>query len=132
MQEKQESPCGHEQQGNPLDPAALEKIRALQRDGAPDLVNMVVEQYLTDSSSLVETLREAVQSGNADELRNAAHSLKSSSANVGAMILAELCKMIEVKARENDLKEVATEVDKVLEEYERARNALGGEGQGAA
>ena len=127
-----ESSNSPELEGDPLDPSALEKIRALQRDGAPDLVAMVIDQYLSDSSKLVEVMQTAARTGDAGELRNAAHSLKSSSANVGAMILAELCKMIEAKAREKDLNEVADEVDKILEEYERARNALGGQGQGAA
>jgi hypothetical protein len=40
------------------------------------------------------------------------------------LLLFELCKTVEEKARRNDIKEIDAEISKVEEEYERARAAL--------
>jgi len=117
-------PVTESSEQSPLDYAALKNIRALQREGAPDIVARVVSQYLEDAPRLLYAMREAVPTGNMGELRTAAHSLKSSSANVGANRLAELCKHIEMKARQNTIDRINTEVDNVEMEFERARAAL--------
>jgi len=70
---------------SPLDPRVLERIRALQRPGEPDLLGKVIEIYLRESPRLVQAIREASTKGEAEALRKAAHSFKSSSANLGAL-----------------------------------------------
>jgi CheY-like chemotaxis protein len=80
---------------SPLEPEPLAKIRALQRPGAPNLFAKVIGVYLDNSPTLVQRLREAVAQGNSTALREAAHSLKSSNATLGAAQLAALCKELE-------------------------------------
>jgi CheY-like chemotaxis protein/HPt (histidine-containing phosphotransfer) domain-containing protein len=84
-----------------LDQSKLDAIRALQRQGAPSVLERVVHLYLESSGGLVESIREAVRAQNAEALRQAAHSLKSASANLGASRLAELCKNLEEMGRQN-------------------------------
>jgi signal transduction histidine kinase/DNA-binding response OmpR family regulator/HPt (histidine-containing phosphotransfer) domain-containing protein len=86
-----------------LDPQALDAVRALQRPGAPDMVRRIVGLYLESAAKLVPALREAAASGEGPAVRAAAHSLKSASANVGAMRLSVLCKELEGLAREGSL-----------------------------
>ena len=67
---------------------------------------------------------EAVAQGNADGLRNVAHTLKSSSANVGALGLAELCKELERMGKEGKFENLAEVLAGVEEEYKRVVEAL--------
>ena len=73
-----------------IDPGALETILELG-GGDRSFVVEVIDKYLEDSAALLASLREA----SGDELRRAAHSLKSTSSSVGARRLAALCAEIE-------------------------------------
>ncbi len=85
-----------------LDQKALDNIRAVQRVGEPNLLEKIIKIYFENSTRLLITLRDAVAEDNAAEtVGGAAHSLKSSSANLGATRLAELCGDLEEMAREN-------------------------------
>lgn len=91
----------------PLEPGIFDRIRALQRPGAPDLVAKLIHVYLQTAPNLLQRLREAAIAGDAEALRQAAHSLKSSSANLGAQPLAALCKVLEERGRSRQLGDVA-------------------------
>ena len=85
-----------------LDQKALDNIRAVQQEGAPKLLDKVIKIYFENSPKLLQALRDAVVEDNAaDTIGRAAHSLKSSSANLGATRLAALCRDLEEMAREN-------------------------------
>jgi len=68
-----------------LDRHALGRIRALHRPGGPNLLAKVLGLYSSSSLALTDAIRTAAQSNDAESIRQAAHALKSSSANVGAM-----------------------------------------------
>lgn len=78
-----------------LDHAALNNIRALQRDGSNAILAKIIGMYLTNSPKLLEKLQKATVTGNGELMRASAHSLKSASANLGASRLAELCEELE-------------------------------------
>ena len=85
---------------SPLDPAALARITALQRPDKPSVLGRVIELYLQSAPTLVAQIRDAVESWNPGQLEHAAHSLKSSSANLGAEEVVELCRKLELMGRE--------------------------------
>ena len=60
-----------------------------------DLLHKVLHLYLTSAPQLLNTMRDALACCDALALQQAAHSLKSSSANVGALQLAAFCKEME-------------------------------------
>ena len=99
-----------------LDQKALDNLRALQRMGASDVLRKVIDTYLKSSPKLLQALRDAVdQEDDAEALRQAAHSLKSSSANVGAAALVELCRQLEEIGGEDRMAgaaEVVSEIEK--------------------
>ncbi len=78
-----------------IDKTAWDAIRALQRPGRPDILAKVLAAYLDDSRQLVEEIRTAVETQDADTLTKAAHRLKSSSAQLGALTTAAHCKELE-------------------------------------
>ena len=69
-------------------------------------------------------MREAIRRSDAPALREAAHSLKGSSNNIGARHLAGFCADLERLAKEEKLAEAARLFVKVPEEYERVRFVL--------
>ena len=104
--------------------AALEVIRALGGADAPDLLEQIVHLYLGSAPERMAAIRAGLAAADSDMVRAAAHSLKSSSANLGANSLAELCKKLEMAARANALATDAPALPEVEAEYERVRVAL--------
>jgi len=86
-----------------IDDVAIEAITSLQKPGKPDLFAKIVTLFEKNSPDLIESIVAAPDSGDVDSARAAAHSLKSSSAYLGAIEFSSLCKRIETAARENDL-----------------------------
>ena len=97
----------------------LDNIRALQPDGAPDLLTRIISLFLEDTPEQLNQLYQALQAENAGEVRSIAHSLKSSCANLGALHLSALFKEIELKSKTNSLQEAATLLTKAENEYQK-------------
>jgi len=107
-----------------LDPLALGRISALQRDGAPSVLGRVIELYFESAPVAMSEIREAVEGWNPSRLEHAAHSLKSSSANLGAAQMVELCRELELMGRERRV-ETADPMLRALEiAYRSTRAAL--------
>ena len=113
-------------QGDAVDMEQLDAIRALQEPGAPDVVTMVVDEFRMESRDLLRTMACAQASGDAKELHRAAHSLKSSSAYLGAQRLSSVCANLESLAKTGMTPGAATQryVSLAEEEYERVLTAL--------
>ena len=89
--------------GDSIQPEYLDSIRALQQPGGPDLVKKVLGNYFTISPVLLDTMRKGIADGEPASIHQAAHSLKSSSANLGALQLSDLCKKMESLGRAGSL-----------------------------
>jgi signal transduction histidine kinase/CheY-like chemotaxis protein len=107
-----------------LDRQALGRIRALHRPGGPNLLAKVLGLYSSSSLALTDAIRTAAQSNDAESIRQAAHALKSSSANVGAMAFADLCKEVEVAAAQGKVDQARVLVDGLLAEHKKVLHAL--------
>ena len=71
-----------------------ESIRLLGAGRNDHLTRTIARLYLSSAPALLEAMRDAVKRGNARQLSRAAQSLASSSANLGAVRLAALCRQI--------------------------------------
>ncbi|MDF1555010.1 MAG: response regulator [Deferrisomatales bacterium] len=101
-----------------LDETALENLRLLESQGTDGAVRRTVGIYLEDAPVLADILRQAAAAQDGDALRKAAHSLKSSSANVGALGFSELCRKLEAVGRSGSLDaagELLAEFDRCFE-----------------
>ncbi|MGJ4803526.1 ATP-binding protein [Luteimonas sp. SDU82] len=103
-----------------LDPTILEDLQAMLGEE----VERLVDVFLEDTPRLVRTLEQAASGPDYDALREAAHSLKSSSANLGAMSLSAAAKRVELAARERSLERPAVAVALIANEFARARQQL--------
>lgn len=105
-----------------LDQTMLEELREI----AGDETTRIISIFLEDAPRLIGTLEKAAAVPDLDAMRDAAHTLKSSSANVGAMALSAAAKRVELGARARKLERPAVAVALVIAEYARARMALQG------
>jgi two-component system, sensor histidine kinase and response regulator len=108
----------------PIDRAALDMISSLQPPGEYNILKKIIFVYLDNSSTLLKSVRGAVEGKDADALRQAAHTLKSSSANLGALIFSEICKKLEVMGRDKALVEAKACLADLEHEYARVRESL--------
>jgi PAS domain S-box-containing protein len=109
---------------NVLDPAVIDRIRAMEQRGAERLLARLIETYLGSSARLFSDAEAALERADSTALRQAAHTLKSSSANLGATELARRCAEIEALARNDRLVEARADWLAVTHEYERVKQAL--------
>jgi PAS domain S-box-containing protein len=107
-----------------LDAAVIEQIRAMERRGAHRLMERLVETYVSTASRLVAQAAWALNSGDAPALQHAAHTLKSSSANLGALGLAQRFGALERHARAGALDAARADWTPAEQEYERVVAAL--------
>jgi signal transduction histidine kinase/CheY-like chemotaxis protein len=107
--------------GDPIiDDSALDELYAVIGADASRIVTV----FLEDAPHLLAQLERAALAPDFTALREAAHSLKSSSANLGAMALSAAAKRIELGARMETLDRPAVAVAMLTDEFERARAAL--------
>jgi two-component system, sensor histidine kinase and response regulator len=84
----------------------------------------VLRSYLATAPGVLAALRGAAGAGDAAGVREAAHGLKSSSAQIGARGLAELAKELEALGRANELGVARSLVERAFAEFERVRRAI--------
>jgi signal transduction histidine kinase/DNA-binding response OmpR family regulator/HPt (histidine-containing phosphotransfer) domain-containing protein len=106
-----------------VDAAILEDLLEMMGGEFTELVRV----YLEDTPGSIATLERAAAAGDVDGLVGPAHSLKSTSANLGALALSEMARKIEHGARSKSLEgeavmlvaELATEFQRVAAELRR-------------
>jgi len=92
--------------------------------GDAEFLAELLQEYFADSPQQIENMRNAYASGKAEDLRRAAHSMKSNSANFGAMELSHLCKELEDLGKEGNLDGIEARIDLVAAEFAKAQTAL--------
>jgi len=107
-----------------VDPGVLDRIRALERDGATGLLARLIGLYLQGTPALVERMRQAIAADDDGALRAAAHSLKSSSANIGALKLRDLCRELELRTGHQHGADFTGQVAAIEQEFVAARTLL--------
>jgi len=104
-----------------FDFAAHENLRNL---GGDDFLAEVIDAFLADAPGLVATLRRALREKDTDELRRAAHTLKSNGSTLGAERFSELCRELEQNAKSGRLESASELVDRIEDEYRALAEAL--------
>jgi signal transduction histidine kinase/DNA-binding NarL/FixJ family response regulator len=114
----------HDSHATTLDPEALAALSALQRPGMQNLLQSVCSTYLVEAPQLLAQLHGAAQVGNLALLKEAAHSLKSSSAQLGASQLAGLCRAVEEAVRYGTLADPLQQAQAIEAEFAAVRQAV--------
>jgi CheY-like chemotaxis protein len=89
-----------------------------------ELVPIVIDAYLSEIPARVDAITAAAACGNCELVAKEAHPLKSSSAYLGAMGLAELAGLLEQAGREHNLEKIVLEVLHLPSLFEQTRKEL--------
>lgn len=107
-----------------LDAGALARLAELDPQGSAGLVQRVLSTYaraLERSRQELLRMRQPLQS---EPLRHLAHTLKSSSASVGALALSALCAQVEQQTRAQPAGNLDASLDALLVEMQRVAGAV--------
>jgi signal transduction histidine kinase/CheY-like chemotaxis protein/HPt (histidine-containing phosphotransfer) domain-containing protein len=120
----QPAPAAPAETSSILDAAALQNLRAMRRPGRPDVLGRIIDLFYSDAPRLLGQLEVAAEASDAAALQLAAHTLKSSCANVGALGLSATCREIEQYARGNDVGSALHHIRGIQQELDRVLAAL--------
>ncbi len=90
----------------------------LKESVGADYIGELVSAFSEEAPTLIAQLRKALDAGDAETFRRAAHSIKSNVATFGAMSLFESARELEFIGRDNRLGEAGNKLE-VLEEAVR-------------
>ncbi|CAN5252355.1 hypothetical protein BH09PSE6_BH09PSE6_17070 [soil metagenome] len=107
-----------------LDPAKIVELRRLERTGSGGLLGRLVEAFGRSTPPLAAQLQRAVELADAGSARHAAHTLKSSLGNLGAVRAAERFRLIEEAARLEHMEQVAEHLAAALDDLQSVTLAL--------
>jgi HPt (histidine-containing phosphotransfer) domain-containing protein len=111
-------------QSSPIDSKVIDSLRELGGDDGGELLKELVNLFLTDTPPRLTAMDAAEKAKDAKALERAAHSLKSSCANLGAVRMSEICKKLEMLAKSGSFDGAAETIDLSLREYEAVKSAL--------
>jgi CheY-like chemotaxis protein/HPt (histidine-containing phosphotransfer) domain-containing protein len=108
-----------------LDQRVLQSLRDLDPDGSKGLLSRTIAKFSSYGDELIAALTASVRNHDLPEVARFVHSLKSSSANLGAVDLASQCQMIEALIREQQgTLDLSQPLDALTRSYQQAREAL--------
>ncbi len=107
-----------------LDQSVLSSLRELQEEGEPDILEEVGGLFLKHAPDKLSAIEKAAADRDAKGLQTAAHSLKSSSAYVGAMKLSAMSKELEMMGRSGSLEGSLEKSKSLKAEFQRVKTAL--------
>ena len=110
-----------------IDTQAIDLIASSQGPGEPDLLGRIVALYRSSGADQVRELETAMRAGDAKTAGRAAHSLKSSSAQLGAGRLSARCARIEAACRLGRVQDCAADVAALGDDFFATCDALDAE-----
>jgi HPt (histidine-containing phosphotransfer) domain-containing protein len=115
---------GHAPDDTVLDVQALERLRELDPGGRNNLVARILEAFTGSVAKLQPQLEQARRDADLKTIRHVAHTLKSSSASIGAVRLSPLCAEVEALARDERGDVIGPRVDALVIEIGHVLNAI--------
>lgn len=109
-----------------LDAASVQRLRELDPDGVHGLLERVLDTFVDSLARHLDELQAARAAADAAGLRHVAHTLKSSSASVGALELSRGCADVERALRERpDTPPDAAALDALAAQMQRLLSLAG-------
>lgn len=99
-----------------IDDSVIDRLRLLQDDDDADFVAQLIILFVNELPNKINAMKNAISNNEAKRLEHAAHSLKSSSGNIGALRLSKLCAQLEEIGHSACLDEAPKLINIVYEE----------------
>ena len=100
-----------------IDRSALDAYREMMGDEADAFIADVIDTYLDNAATLFSELEGSLASGDAEAFTRAAHTLKSTSATVGAQALSALAADLEAAGKRGEISPLAEKVAQAKEAF---------------
>ena len=113
-----------------IDVQVLQALGQTMGSNASTFLAQLIDVYLEDSPNLLQLMDTAVTQTDTAAMEQAAHTLKSSSAALGAITLSKLCEELERIGNSKTITSAIEIMPQVKSEYERVKAALLLERQG--
>ncbi|MBN2003324.1 MAG: GAF domain-containing protein [Anaerolineae bacterium] len=107
-----------------LNVEVLRKLKAALGRRADAKLRTLLDSFYESAPRLISDAAQAWADGQMPELERAAHTLKSTSATMGAMALSGLARTLETQAREGIMEDIEASVSQLEEAYRLVREAL--------
>lgn len=107
-----------------IDLQAIENLRALNPGDEDAFLQEIVNIFLEDTPQRIAELDQSLTEGDVTRFARAAHSIKGSSANLGAEALRTASEKLEHHARTDGITGVATLLQQVRDEFAKAQAEL--------
>lgn len=104
-----------------IDPQAIENLRALNPDDGDEFLREIIGIYLEDTPLRIAELEQSLAAGETPKFTRAAHSVKGSSANVGANAVRAIAEQLEHQSAKQGLADVAPLIATLKTEFARAQ-----------
>ncbi len=118
------APAGCTAGSGVLDSESLARLRELDPSGSARLLERIVDAFNASTARLLPQMRQAGIDGNLHDLRYTSHTLKSSSASLGALGLSQLCADLEAEARAGEVPGAPAQVEMIAAEIAVVLQAL--------
>jgi HPt (histidine-containing phosphotransfer) domain-containing protein len=107
-----------------IDPEAISNLRELNPGDGDAFLREIVSIYIEDTPKRIADLKSCLASGDVSAFTRAAHTIKGSSANVGAQLLRGIAERLEAVSRKEGLGGVSGLIAECDAEFERVKAAL--------
>ena len=107
-----------------IDPESIENLRALNPGDEDEFLREIAGIFLEDTPQRIAELEQSLAAGDLSKFTRAAHSIKGSSSNLGAMALRSAAEKLEHQARSSGLADIGSLLNNVKTEFDRAHTAL--------
>lgn len=107
-----------------IDSQAIENLRALNPDDNDEFLREIAGIFLEDTPLRLTELDESLAAGDVPKFTRAAHSIKGSSSNLGAMALRAAAEKLEHQSKTAGLGNVTAPLAAVKDEFAKAKVEL--------
>lgn len=110
-----------------LDAEVVARLRDLAEATDASLLNQIFEAFLGDGTARLNTLQGALETGDSETLRKAAHALKGASANIGAQRMAEISQELQALGEAGTVTGAAVWIEQLEAEFKRVQIEIAAE-----
>jgi len=104
-----------------IDPATFSELKAVM--GAEFMIELI-DTYNLETGQLIEKLNLALAADDAATFGRLAHSIKSSSASLGALGFSQQARELELLGKANDLNGTASKVERLAVDFQKVKSCL--------
>ncbi len=104
-----------------IDAATFGELKDLM--GADFMIELI-DTYNLETGQVIEQLHQALAASDAPSFGRLAHSIKSSSASLGALAFSQQARELEMMGKANDLTEAGPKLEQLTTDFQQVKNCL--------